>query len=337
MACHEEMRERSSKQRRMGGEMNNKCLGVFLVVITIPLVMLSIIQLSSVVFLKSKFYKELFQKSKTYEAVVNAMPKSPNNGDLIGIIQNKMTPDWLQSNVENNLDALFLFVGKDAKRMDLSIDIKPFRDDIAAGLPAEAQKYVPETLSVETYNQFLSQTQGLMDQVSTIAAESGSDVDKQIAEQKKASNNFNQTFENNANSIKKGFTYLKIAIYIVYALTLIMLLIIILVSRHYIPAIFRWTGATIFISGLLTFTLSLVLSKIVLGLNLIDRFKLGPEIKAIINPLFNNATANFAMNLGRVSLAVVIFSAVMIIFSYVLAAFVKPAPVTPQPIAPPAK
>jgi len=318
--------------------LQNKCLGVFLVLTAIPLVMLSIFVLGTGKITSIKYYKELFKKSNSYELAIRALPKTEEktseNGNVISIISTKATPTWLETNITKNLDQFDAYINNRSNTLDPSIDIGIFKNDFASQLPTEMQEIVPSTISFSTYTEYLNNANQLI--TNTIKSIPGSNQDNiiEINKQIDSTKHTQQQFTQNANSIKTGFFYAKIISYIIFALTLLMLLIIAIAARHYVPAIFRWTGQTLFISGLLTLIMTLLTQYIVKNYNFLAPLKISAEIKQLITPLYNNVLNDITTATIKISFLVTIIGLISVIFSYILPMMM---PKLIKPISPPVK
>ena len=318
--------------------MHNKCLGVFIVFITIPLVVLSIFILSAGKLTTTKYYKELFKKSNAYELTINALPKADDkateDGNIISLISANATPAWLETTITENLDQFDAYINHRATTLDPKINISSFKDDFSSQLPAEMQEMVPDVISFGTYTDYLNNANQLITNAlkSTpgLNPEEITNIDKQINDTKRTEQQFTQ----NANSIRKSFSYGKIISYIIFALTLLMLLIIALAARHYVPAIFRWTGQTLFIGGLLSLIAAFLAQYIVKSFNFISSLEISPEIKQLITPLYNNTLTDLTSTSIKISFLIAAIGLVFVIFSYILSAIM---PQKLKPVLPPAK
>lgn len=318
--------------------MHNKCLGVFLVFSAIPLVILSIFILSTGKITTTKYYKELFRKSNSYQLALNALPKteekSSEKTNILSLISANATPVWLETTITENLDQFDTYINHHATTLDPKINISSFKDDFSAQLPAEMQEMVPDVISFGTYTDYLNNANQLITNAlkSTpgLNPEEITNINKQINDTKRTQQQFTQ----NANSIRTGFFYGKIISYIIFALTLLMLLIIALAARHFVPAIFRWTGQTLFISGLLSLFTAFLAQYIIKNFNFLSSLKISPQTKQLITPLYNNILNDIFSLAIKISFLVAIIGLVSIIFSYILPA------IFPQKfklISPPAK
>lgn len=312
--------------------MHNKCLGIFLVFITIPLVIVSIIQLGSWKLIKPSYYKDLLKKSNSYTALVKAIPKPENQetGNIFAVIQANMTPAWLEQNVEKNLTQLDRFINNKNKTLDLSLDITPFREQLVTNAPGEAKEMVPNELSLQSYSKLLSDTSNLMKNTSASDPSiSQSDMD-QIQAQVVSTEKLNAQLDQNSKQIKQGFSRVKIVGYIVFGITLLMLFFIGLAARHWLPAIFRWIGVTLFIPGILTMGISFIVKNLAIRFNPIGSLKASAEIKQVLSPLYQNLISDMTSRIGIIALVVAIIGIISLILSYILPKFI-PEPQRPSP------
>lgn len=300
--------------------------------------MLSIFVLGTGKITSIKYYKELFKKSNSYELAIKALPKTEEktseNGNVISIISTKATPTWLETNITKNLDHFDAYINNRATTLDPNIDISIFKNDLASQLPTEMQEIVPSTISFSTYTEYLNNANQLI--TNTIKSIPGSNQDNiiEINKQIDSTKHTQQQFTQNANSIKTGFFYAKIISYIIFALTLLMLLIIAIAARHYVPAIFRWTGQTLFISGFLSIIIALLAQYIVKNYNFLATLKISTEIKQLITPLYNNIFNDITSATVKISFLVTIIGLISVIFSYILPMMM---PKLIKPISPPVK
>lgn len=319
--------------------MQNKCLGVFLVFSAIPLVMLSIFILGTSKITTTQYYKELFKKSNAYELAIKALPKTEDktkeNENMISLISANATPMWLETTITKNLDQFDAYINNRATALDPSIDISSFKDDFSSQLPTEMQEIIPDVISFSTYTNYLNNANQLITNTLKSAPGAGQDeiagIDKQMSDIKNTEQKFNQ----NANSVKIGLHYGKIISYIIFTLTLLMLIVIALAARHYVPAIFRWTGQTLFISGLLTLIMALLAQYITKNYNFLSSLKISAEVKQLITPLYNNILTDITSTTIKISFLVTVIGLISVITSYILSAFIhqKPQP-TPPPVKP---
>lgn len=302
--------------------MHNKCLGVFLVFITIPLVVLSIFILSAGKITTAKYYKEIFTKSNSYELAIKALPKKENDAkeseNMISLISANATPAWLETTITKNLDQFDAYINNRATTLNPSIDITNFKDDFSSQLPTEMQEIIPNIISFETYTEYLNNANQLITNVLKSSPGAGQDEIAQINKQISSTKQTQQQFIQNSNSIKTGFFYGKIISYVIFTLTLLMLIVIALAARHYIPAIFRWTGQTLLIGGLLSVITAFLAQYIVKNFNFITKLEISNETKNLITPLYNNISNDITSTAIKISFLVLAIGLVFVIFSYIL-------------------
>lgn len=311
--------------------MHNKCLGIFLVVVTVPLIMASIISLGTGKLTTAKYYKELFKKSDAYNLTIKALPKSDNTNkeDIMAAIYTNMTPAWLEQTITQNFDQFDAYFNGKSMAIDPSIDITAFKSDLTTNLPEGIQKIVPNVISFSTYSTYLNQAQKTITQNMNPSLTANQENLSAIQKQFDSTSNSQQQFFKNMDSAKKGYHLANIFRYVLYALTILMLIVISLAARHWYPAIFRWTGQTLLIGGLLTLGLFFAFKEILLNFNVIAKFNFSIEVKNIVTPLYNNIFTDFTFSIAKISLLVAIIGLIFLITSYILAHFI-PAPIVPS-------
>jgi len=316
--------------------MRNKCLGVFLVLVTIPLVMLSILQLASSGLLSSQFYKNFFTKNNLYEKFVLILPQKDSSQDIIAAFSQSIDANWLKVNTEKNLDAFFAYLFNKTSTFDFNIDTSVLKTNPSSDIPEDLQKILPDTLTLETYGEFLTNTKDQflknskeLDQ--EIAQKDLQDINKQIED----FGTFKDKFSQNTKAIQTSFLYFKIGLWVIYGLTLLMLVVVGLAARRYWPAILRWIGQAIFIPALLLVMISFLLPKFFIDFyHPLQNLKVTTESKDFIMTTYNGLVNTASFNVSRVSLAFALVGLLLIILSYILPLILKtppPAPPTPAP------
>lgn len=310
--------------------MRNKCLGVFLVFITVPLVMVSILQLANGNFLRSSFYKEFLTKNKIYDKVVLILPKDSSSDNIITAFSASISAPWLKTNIEYNLDAGFNFLNKKTPTFDFSVDATIVKNNPDLNIPASIINVLPDTLSMTSYNSFLQNTKDIATKNTTTT--SPEEVDKQIAD----FTSYQAKFTQNTKNAQTAFYYFKIGMWVVYGLTILMLLIIALAARRYWPAILRWTGFSLFIPGVILLGTSFAFPKIFINLlHPINNLKLEPPTKDLLTTIYNGLINVTSFNTGRISLLVTLIGLFIVITSYVLPLILKTPPMPkPEPKKP---
>lgn len=317
--------------------MQNKCLGVFLVFITIPLVILSIFLLGSTKLTSPKYYKDLFKKSNSYTLAIKALPKgdsaNPETGDILTAISTNATSEWLEKNISTNLDQFDAFLNNRSAKLDPSIDISIFKDELASNLPTEFQEMIPNTFSFTTYNEYLKNATDLFSSASK-STPGTSEVDmNSLKKQLQSAKNAQEKFNQNSKSIKTGYRRGKIITFVIYALTILLLAVIATAARHYIPAIFRWTGQTLFIGGLFSLITAFLIQYFAKNYDLIASFKLTIETHQLIVPIYRNLTNDITTKIIWISFLIAGIGLISVIVSYILVPF-SPLPPKPNPVKP---
>ena len=309
------------------GTLRNKYLGVFLVLVTIPLIFLSILVLSSNKLATGKYYKALFQKSDSYELVIKALPKTEgavSNGNIFTLISTNATPAWVEKTINQNLDQIEAYINQQTPTLDPSIDISSFKDKVTAELPTEIQEIVPNIISFSTYAEYLANAKQLLSEASNTTSGVNqtniTDIDQQTNNTKQTQQQFTQ----NTGLVKTGLHYGQIISYIIFALTLLMLLMIILATRHSISAIFHWTGWTLLVGGLSSFGLAFLIKYVTKNYDLLAQFHLSTETKQLLIPIYNNISTDIASTITKISFLVAVIGLIAIITSYILPKFISP-------------
>lgn len=284
--------------------------------------MLSIFILGTGKITTTKYYKELFKKSNSYELAIKALPKTEDktteNENMISLISANATPAWIETTITKNLDQFDAYINNRATTLDPNIDISSFKDDFSSQLPTEMQEIMPDMISFSTYTNYLNNANQLVTNALKSAPGASQDEMASIDKQMNDIKNTEQKFNQNANSVKIGFRYGKIISYIIFALTLLMLLVIALAARHFVPAIFRWTGQTLFISGLLTLIMALLTQYIAKNYNFLSSLKISAETKQLITPLYNNVLNDITTTTIKISFLITVIGLIFVIFSYIL-------------------
>ena len=314
--------------------MQNKCLGVFLVVLAFPLVILSIFFISTNSLFKSSFYKNIFRSTDSYNKTSQIVSQSINktntqSGDFtIAIFQNA-DGAWYKTNVENNLDEFFLYVNNKKPQANFNIDLKPLGLKTIlsknSDLPKDAVNLIPDQLTFASYIQFMTDLKRIYSQNTdpSIASETVKkdleNIDTQIDQGKNLENKTNQ----NLSNIKNGFHYARIGIYIVYGLTILILVLIGVAARHYAPAIFRWVGEALVIPSAFIALISYFAAHLfTTTLNPISTAKFTIELKQLLSPIYISVVSVLSNDIMRISFIVGFVGLIFIIFSYILPKFI---------------
>lgn len=224
--------------------MRNKVLGVFLVLITIPFIILSILTLTFSNLRKPLFYKTTFNKYNLYKPAtlaIRSLSVSNDNKNFFSAVIPQITESWLKENTETNLDNYQRYLkGQDAN-FNFYLNIAPFKDDIAKNIQGLSKEDIPDKLTFASYSEILVKLQAAQ---AEMAKQSGQSVEDQKAQTASIENKFNQ---NTAHS-KKILGYFNIGSYILFAITLLLLILIALAARRNLKSMFRWLAATLLIS-----------------------------------------------------------------------------------------
>ena len=292
--------------------MRNKCLGAFLVFITIPLVALSILLVSSFSFFRVEMYKELLTSSNAYEKIVLLIPRDNADDDLLNSIYKSVDAKWLKTNFEKNADLLFAFLNGKTNSFDFDVDISALKTDLHVAMPELKNLNLPDTLSVQSY-------QNVLNQLGKTLSDNKMDL-QEITNQLQNAEKFQAEFENNLKTTQTSIKFYKIGTYIVIGLTLILLCLIGIVSRYYPPAILRFVGLTLLIpSGLLAIFTMLTKNLLVNWYNPLTKIELSEPVRALINPIFNKLVANTTNQIIVISLVIAMIGILMTIGSFIWA------------------
>lgn len=188
--------------------MRNRCLGVFLIFLAFPFVVLSIIELTFIHdFTSSNFYKNVLNKSNAYSTSSKMISEATKeNDDVISMLANNIDETWLKENVDKNLDEFFQFVNGRKTNTDFELDLSSLKTGLKPNSETSQEMIdaIPDTLSFETYKQYLINFQTELNkegQGELLNAASG--IDNQIQEADKIENQL----DNNLQNVKKGFLY----------------------------------------------------------------------------------------------------------------------------------
>ncbi len=139
--------------------MQNKCLGVFLIFLAIPLMVLSILELVFITnFTSSLFYKTLLTKSNSYSYAEKLLQQSNiEQGTFIADMAQNINASWLKQNTEKTLDEFFKFLNGKTNSKDISIDLTMLKKNLTptTSLPADAIATIPDKLTFDSYEKFL--------------------------------------------------------------------------------------------------------------------------------------------------------------------------------------
>lgn len=292
--------------------MQNKCLGVFLVVLAIPFVSASILMLALRPLNSADFYKKILNQTNTYQKLAQnpALSQSPKENNFLGFLLYNANADWYQANIEKNLDALFGFLNKENSRLEVGIPTDLLKKNVAANsqFPPQLLSAVPDELTTTTYLQLVKE----MSKIAGNAA--GGEFEKGVQD----ATRLDQQFQQNSQVGQKFYSYSKLSGFLVYILTLLILLCIALAARCYPPAIFRWVGEALIIpSALVGLTFFLIQPFFADALNQ-TLTKLPTETQQIVNPLVSAAVQDILNRIQRVAMTVSMVGLIMLVISYIL-------------------
>lgn len=277
--------------------MKNKCLGCFLLFLAFPFIMLSIVNLSTEQLSHSKFYKDLFRKTETYNNAINLIQSTNTSGNPMVAAIGEAGAPWLQKNIETNLEAAFSYLEGKTKTLNFNLDIIPLKKTLPQGVD------LPDIITPQTMTDFGNQMNELTKQT---AVEGGQAPD------------FNQQFNKNLERSHKAYNASRIGRFVIYFLTLLLLFFIGLVAKSDWPAIMRWEGVALMIPGLCSEILVLITMFLLKMVNLAKMFNMTPEVDKLVNPLFVGATSIILSQIQLISLIVAGTGLLVIITSYFL-------------------
>lgn len=315
--------------------MHNKCLGVFLVFITFPLVILSILELSFLRdFTRSDFYKTLLSQSNAYQETSNLVQNSfnPSQTNILTMISQNIDANWLRTNTEQNLDNLFSFLNGKKPEANLAIDLTILKQNLkpTADAPEEVIAIIPNQLTIDSYQTFLTNLEQVIKQQSAgneISAQMAQEDIVNVQSQIQNANNISRQYQNNLNNAKRGFLLGKIFGFVILGLTLLMLLFIALASRKDIAGIFRWVGNALIYPGAVMSAFFYILSK---GkptcIRIIGNLDISAETKTIITGIAGSAIQKISHDGMTVAFSIFGLGFLLIIVSYFISGFRKKSP-----------
>lgn len=308
--------------------MQNKCLGVFLIFLAIPLVILSILELVFITnFTSSLFYKNLLLKSNSYSQAEKLLQQSNvEQGSFLSDMAESINASWLKQNTENTLDEFFKFLNGKTTSQNISIDLTAFKKNLTPtpDLPADAITMIPDKLTFNSYKKFLEDLKSDLETQSqgqaALVSQDIADINNQIKE----ADNLSKQFDNNLSTIKRSFFFTKVMAYIIFGLTLLILIIIALISRSFPPAIFRWVGDALFIpAGFLTLVAFAFQNILTRSLDPLRMLKLTIETRNFLLPLYKTLLSHIFSDIIKISFIIALIGLSFIIFSYILPLFIK--------------
>jgi hypothetical protein len=259
----------------------------------------------------------MLAQTDTYTKVDNLISSTQTDDELTKSFINGITPQWLRQNIEPNLDNTFAFINKKTNDIVLSVDITPFRANIEKQIPSGVKITIPDKLTFESYNKFIADLKTNYVNQGTGTTASTKDLasfDKQI----KSSFDLKEQIRNNLLNVQKGVNYFKISSYIIIGLTLFLLIMIIVLARRSVTAIFNWTGQAIFYP-------SIIFTGILFGINLLINnwspfygIEMQNDTLIIVQPIYDYTIRNIIHNMLFYSIISVILGALLIIIAIVL-------------------
>ncbi|OGD57439.1 hypothetical protein A2V71_03395 [Candidatus Berkelbacteria bacterium RBG_13_40_8] len=308
--------------------MQNRCLGVFLIFLVVPLVFLSILEIVFLSdFTSSRFYKNLLTKNNSYSQSAELIQKGNiESGNFLADAAQNINASWLQENVEYNLDALFNFLGGKTATSQMSINLTNLKKNLTPipDLSADAIAMIPDRLTFDSYKTFLEDLKGDLEKQSqgqqALIAQDIEDINSQI----QTVDNLSAQFDNNLSSAKQAFFLAKVIAYVIFALTLMLLVIIAIICRRHPPAIFRWVGDALFIPALVLFLATLFSQQLITNyLSPLRIFKLTQETQSLVVPLYRTSINEIFSDIIKISFIVAFIGLSFIVLSYILPLFMK--------------
>lgn len=233
--------------------MRNKVLGVFLVIITVPFIILSIFTMAFSSLKNPLFYKQVFQKYDVYNSAtlaIRSLPAATDNKNFWSAVIPQITSDWLRENTVTNLDNFNLYLTEKNANFDFYLNIAPFKDDIIKNMPTGLNPTdIPDKLTFSNYGDILNKLQETQSTLTQQASNSSNQIENQI----NINNDLQKQFSSNSSNIKTGFRLFNIYSYILYAIAVLLLALIGIAARRNLKSMFRWLAATLLISNGLVF------------------------------------------------------------------------------------
>lgn len=226
--------------------MRNKILGVFLVLITIPFIILTIFTITFTNLKNPLFYKQVLDKHSIYNSAtlsIRSLPVASDSNNFFSAVIPQITTSWLKENVETNLDNFNVYLKGKNSTYDFYLNIAPFKAQIVKNMPGLSANDIPDKLTLSSYSQILEKLQA--NQTGLVKnSDTGSDVGSQIEK----NINLQDQFSKNTSQVKKGIGYFNIGSWVVIGLALVLLILIGVAARRNLKSMFRWLAATLLIS-----------------------------------------------------------------------------------------
>jgi len=322
--------------------MHNKCLGVFLVFLTFPFIILTILNFSFFRnFTSSNFYKIVLSQSNAYQETSNLVQKTynPSETNILTMLSQSINSGWLKTNTEQNLDGLFSFLNGQTPQANLSIDLTSLKNNLkpTTDAPEEVIAIIPNQLTIDSYKTFLTNLEQVIKKQSAGDAISSQLAGQDIANvqnQLQNANNISGQYQNNLNNIKRGFMLSKIFGYVILGLTLLMLLFIALAARRDVAGIFRWIGNALVYPGAVMSAFFYILSK---GkptcIKVISSLNTSLEVKNTLEGVAGSAIQKISHDGMIIAFSVFGAGILLIIISYFISGFRKKTPpLAQQPV-----
>jgi hypothetical protein len=300
--------------------MKNKALGVFLVILAIPLVIISLLLISNWGMAHADFYKNILNQSKTYsnwsDVLENTAPEDKNI--LLETLKNT-DEAWLRTNTEKNLNMVFAYLEGKAETLDFSIPTANLKTNLIKDgyISEEAQKAIPDNISVQNYADFLKDLKIISLQQAnafgtTVPAEFFNQFDQSVV----AAEMFKDNFNKQAATAKRAYQIAIFAGYAIFALTIFFLLCIAIAARHYPPSIFRWVGEALLIPSTILTIAALLIQKLINDYFQASYIKLPETLQVAFTPLVNTSLATVFGNIAKISLYATLLGLFLILMSY---------------------
>lgn len=301
--------------------MKNKALGIFLVILAIPLVIISILQFSTWGMFQADFYKKILNDSNSYSNWSDALQEQANSQEkniLLEAVKNT-DENWLKNTTESNLNKVFAFLEGKVETLDFSIPTANLKNNlINEGYISEsAQKAIPDNISIQNYAEFLKDLKIISLQQAnafgtTVPAEFFNQFDQSIVAAESFKNNFNKQ----TVIAKRAYQIAIFVSYAVFALTIFILLFIAIAARHYPPAIFRWVGQALLIPSTILTIVALLVQKLINDYFQTSYVKLPNVLQVAFTPLINTSLSTVFGNIAKISLYATLFGLFLILLSY---------------------
>lgn len=223
--------------------MRNKVLGVFLVLITIPFIILTIFTITFTNLKNPLFYKKVLDKHSIYNSAtlaIRSLPVASDNNNFFSAVIPQITTAWLKENTEKNLDNFNLYLKGKTATYDFYLNIAPFKAQIVKNMPGLSESDIPDKLTLSSYSQILEKLQENQTTSLTKQSDTSSQIEKNL--------NLQDQFSKNTGQVKKGIGYFNIGSWVTIGLTLMLLILIGLAARRNLKSLFRWLAATLLIS-----------------------------------------------------------------------------------------